>query len=248
MLHIVILWGYNIKMYPPSLIQKARFLRSKGKTYKEIKQMLKLKVPKSTLSYWVKNVSLPEDYIKKVVKLNRINLNKARLIALKANKIKRQIFLFEINKRNTLIVNSIFKSETAKIALAMLCLAEAKKYTSKGSSFNLGNSDPRIIVIFLALLKKCFNFNPEKVRCTVQCRADQDIEELEKFWRNVTKVPEKLFYKAQIDPRTIGKPTKKKDYKGVLKVDYLDTKVQLELESLANLVYNQLQSKNGPEV
>jgi hypothetical protein len=64
----------------------------------------------------------------------------------------------------------------------------------------------------------------------------------------VTKVPKKLFYKTQIDPRTIGKPTRKIGYKGVLRVDYFDTKVQLDLESLADLVYNQLQSMNGPEV
>ncbi|MBI4079144.1 MAG: hypothetical protein HY429_02505 [Candidatus Levybacteria bacterium] len=80
----------------------------------------------------------------------------------------------------------------------------------------------------------------EKIRCTVQCRADQDIIVLEKFWLDVTKIPRRLFYKAQIDPRTRGKPTKKKDYKGVLRIDYFDTKVQLELESLAQLVYNEM--------
>jgi hypothetical protein len=74
----------------------------------------------------------------------------------------------------------------------------------------------------------------------VQCRADQNIEELEKFWLDITKIPKKQFYKAQIDPRTVGKPTLNKNYKGVLKVDYFDTRIQLELESLANLVYNQL--------
>ena len=110
----------------------------------------------------------------------------------------------------------------------------------------MGSSDPRIIIIFLTLLKKCFSFKQAKVRCTVQCRADQNVEELERFWLDVTKIPQEQFYKAQIDPRTIGKPTKKVDYKGVLKIDYLDIKVQLELESLANLVYNQLKLELGP--
>lgn len=128
----------------------------------------------------------------------------------------------------------------------MLCLGEARKYNSKTSSFYLGSSDPKIIIIFLAFLKICFDFKLEKVRCTVQCRADQNIEELEKYWMGITKIPKSLFYKAQIDPRTIGKPTKKIDYKGVLRVNYLDTKVQLELESLSKLLYNKLQLKHGP--
>jgi hypothetical protein len=56
----------------------------------------------------------------------------------------------------------------------------------------------------------------------------------------VVMVPFGQFYKTRIDARSIGKPTKKVGYKGVLKVDYMDTKVQLELESLASMIYNQL--------
>ena len=57
----------------------------------------------------------------------------------------------------------------------------------------------------------------------------------------------RLFYKAIIDPRTIRKPTKKVDCKGVLKVDHLETKVQLELESLSELIYNRVHNYNmGP--
>ncbi len=231
-----------------SLIERTRLLRSWGKTYGEIKHELKLQIPKSTLSYWCKDVPLPNNYLTKIAKLSRNNLNKARLIAVKVNKIKRQEFLNKLDKINLSIAGSIFNPKTAKIALAMLCLGEARKYSSKTSSFYLGSSDPRIIIIFLELLKICFNFKLEKVRCTIQCRADQNIEDLEIFWRKITGMPKSLFYKAQIDPRTIGKPTKRKDYKGVLRVDYFDTKTQLDLESLANLVYNQLQSKNGPEV
>ena len=80
--------------------------------------------------------------------------------------------------------------EIAKIALAMLCLGEASK--TRGS-FSLGSTDPRIITLFIELLKKCFTFDLEKIRCTVQCRADQNIELLETYWLNITKIPKKLF-------------------------------------------------------
>lgn len=227
------------------MIEEVRRLRSLGGTYGEIRHTLQLKIPKSTLSEWCKTISLPEEYLNRIKQLNVNNLNKGRLIALEVNRIKREKYLKEIRESNFPVSQLINDLDSAKIALAMLCLGEASKYSLKTRSFSLGSSDSRIIVIFLELLKKCFRFDLEKVRCTVQCRADQNIQMLEEYWLNVTKIPRRLFYKALIDPRTKGKPTKKLDYKGVLRVDYFDTKVQLELECLADLVYNKLAHK-GP--
>ena len=62
-------------------------------------------------------------------------------------------------------------------------------------------------------------------------------------------VPKRLFYPTRVDSRTVGKPTLKSNYKGVLKINYFDTRVQLELEALADLVYNKLLHKvTGPVV
>lgn len=224
-------------VYPPNIIQEVLQLRSQGKTYREIRLLLKRNIPKSTLSGWCKNVTLPKNYVDRIALLNINNLNKARLIAHEISKIKREKLLKEIANVNLPIAAKIQNREVAKIALAMLCLGEASR--TRGS-FNLGSSDPRIITLFIELLKKCFVFDLEKIRCTVQCRADQDIELLEIYWLNITKIPKRLFYKAQIDPRTEGKPTKDNNYKGVLRIDYFNTKVQIELETLAQLLYNQI--------
>lgn len=226
--------------YSVKIINKVQELRRLGNTYGEIKKILNISIPKSTLSEWCKNVVLPSWYTSRIKKLNLNNLSRGRQIALEINKIKRDIFIKEINKNNLLIAKGIKNIKTAKIALSMLCLGEASKYNRKTRScFSLGNSDPRIIVLFLSLLKYCFKFDINKVRCTVQCRADQNTVTLENYWREITNIPQKLFYKTRIDPRTIGKPTNKSSYKGVLKVDYFDTKIQLDLESLANLIYNE---------
>lgn len=231
--------------YSDNVIEEVRRLRSLGSTYGEIRHTLRRQIPKSTLSEWCKTVSLPKEYSSRIKELNVNNLNKGRLIALEVNRIKREKYLKEIYESNLPVSQSIYNLYSGKIALAMLCLGEASKYSTKTRSFSLGSSDPRIIIIFLELLKRCFRFDLEKVRCTVQCRADQNIQMLEEYWLNITKIPKRLFYKALIDPRTKGKPTKKPDYKGVLRVDYFDTKAQLELETLADLVYNKLAHK-GP--
>src|SRR3990170_98554 len=69
---------------------------------------------------------------------------------------------------------------------------------------------------------------------------------LEKYWMNIINIPKEFFYKARVDPRTIGKPSIDKDYKGVLRVDYFDVKIQDEIATLVNMLYNQISS--GPEV
>ena len=227
--------------YLSRVIRKAISLRESGCTYKEIISFLNITVPKSTLATWCREVKMSEDYYKRIYKLNIENLKKARIKAVRINKYKSDKLFGEIRQNNQPISLKIFEKETAKIALSMLCLGEARKCSPKNKgSFYLGSSDYRIITIFLSLLKKCFDFKIEKVRCTVQCRADQDIVLLEKYWQRITKIPKMNFYKARIDPRTIGKPTQNIDYKGVLRVDYLDIKIQRELEILADLVYNNM--------
>lgn len=223
--------------YSDEIIKLAKKLRRNGKTYGEINNCLGIKIPKSTLSFWCQDVPLPRSYSERIEKLNIENIGKARSVAVEINKIKREEFFRRIRQTNTPIASKILNKSIAKIALSMLCLGEASK--SGGSSgFYLGSSNPRIIILFIELLKYCFDFKLEKMRCTVQCRADQNTNELERFWQEITGIPPKYFYKSRIDLRTTGKPTKKTEYKGVLRVDYMNTKIQLELESLASLIYN----------
>lgn len=226
--------------YPKALIEEVRRLRATGETYGEMRALLGISVPKSTFSDWCKNVTLPDHYQARIDAMNIANLGKAKAVAVAMNKIKKEEFFARVLKINTPVAEKVSDKETAKIALAMLCLGEASKYKPGSSSFSLGNSDPRIIILFIKFLKQCFDFNIEKVRCTVQCRADQDIPALEEYWQRVTHIPKRYFYKAQVDPRTVGKPTLKLDYKGVLKVSYFSRKIQLELESLADLIYNRV--------
>jgi hypothetical protein len=232
--------------YNAEIINEVKFLRKLGKTYHEIKTILKMHIPKATMATWCRGIPMDQKYYDKVYKLNTDRLSIARNKAIEANRVKRCKFLEELKVKNFPIASQVCQFETAKIALSMLCLGEASKYKTGSGHFCLGNSNPKIIQLFLELLKKTYDYNPEKVRCTVQCRADQNTEVLETYWQEVTGIPKQKFYKSRIDKRTIGIPTLRSDYYGVLKVDYLNTKVQLDLECLAELVYNEV--INGPKV
>ena len=216
-----------------------------GKTYGEINLALNIKLAKSTLHCICKHTPLPAEYLNRITKLNIQNLGLARATAAVMNKVKKEKLLKEIKEINAPISSKIFDKDTAKIALAMLCLGEASK-SDRGSSFSFGNSDPKIIKMFIDLLKYCFDFYPDKIRGRVQYRADQDPDKLRRYWSHITGIPQKQFTKAYMDKRTIGKPTLRPNYKGVLRIDYFQRKIQFELESLADLIYNQLQL--GPVV
>lgn len=215
--------------------EKAIELRKKGKTYSEIQKSLKIGIPKSTLSYWCNKIKLSKKCRDRILELVLKNAKKSRKTALIVNRTKREKYLKSVRVRNKHLARSLRNKDTAKIALVMLYLGEGGKH--QRGSLLFGNSDPFIISLFLHLLRYCYRIDESKFRCTVMCRADQNAKELEKFWFKITDIPFSQFYKTRRDARTIGKPTKKKNYKGVCKIDYFSSDIYTELMTIPGTIY-----------
>lgn len=216
------------------LKDKAVILRKKGMTYGQIVKTLGVVVPKSTLSTWFDNITLNKKQEIQIRENILNNITKGQKIALLVKKEKRDKYLKSIDERIKHLSNILKNDDVAKVALAMLYLGEGSK--TNRSSLMFGNSDPGIISLFLRLLRCCYNIDERKFRCTLQGRADQDIQELEKFWSEVTKIPRNQFYKARIDSRTIGKISKNKEYKGVCRIDYFSAEIFIELMKVIELI------------
>ena len=92
------------------LKEKVIKLRKQGKIYKEILKILKINIPKSTLSYWCHNLPLPFGYQRKIQEYNKFNLNKARQLALIVNREKRKNYLQSIIIHNQHLVTVDRKS------------------------------------------------------------------------------------------------------------------------------------------
>jgi hypothetical protein len=216
------------------LKERAIKLRMAGKTYSEICLLLRSNIPKSTLSFWCKNINLSFSNSERIKNVIRNNAKIAREKALAVNKVKRLKYLNNIIESVRPLCDRIENRDVAKIALAMLYLGEGSK-TQKGSLM-FGNSNPQIIRLFISLLNYCYPTKLQKYRITVQCRADQDIAKLERFWCHLTQIPHKYFYKAQVDPRTVNKPTKKVNYRGVCRIDYYSADILNELMQIIGLI------------
>ncbi|MEW6616896.1 MAG: hypothetical protein AB1333_00535 [Patescibacteria group bacterium] len=217
-----------MRTYQRIVKEKAIELRKQGKTYIEIESLLKIHIPKSTFSFWFHGLE-KNPIIAGILKKTKENsLKKARIAAQeKKKRIKNEknVFFFEKNKN---LFHLLDNKNIAKIVLTTLYLGEGSKNPNRGSIV-FGNSDPKIISLFLELLRKNYVIDETKFRCTVQCRVGQDINTLENFWVGVTKIPRKQFYLARIDPRTRGIISKKPDYKGVCRIDYFSAEVLNDL-------------------
>jgi len=214
-------------------------LRKSGKTYTEICKIVDTKISKGTLSDWCGNIPLSLRQKQRVAYLIKKGASKGRATALVINKLKREKYLQALITKNKHLASLLENGDIAKIALATLYLGEGAKWRGH-SGLTLGSSDPDIIHFYLNLLKKCYGITPERLHCRISYRADQNIMKLTKFWSCYTGIPLVNFYRTKPDPRTIGKPTKQKNYKGVCVVSAGLTKIQLELELIAKILFSGL--------
>lgn len=214
---------------------EARKLRAAGKTYSEIRKKLKIKTPKSTLSGWCSGVKLPASYEERIQKINKNNFSIVQKMAAEARLAKKAKFFKETEIKNKSLIPFLKNKDVLRAVLAMLHLGEGAKWKSH-RGLMLGSSDPDIIRLYIKLLKICYGKKNTDMRCRVSYRADQNIDELETYWSGVANISKENFYKTKPDPRTAGKPTKNKDYKGVCVVTSAGTDIQLELESIAKIV------------
>ncbi|HRY82477.1 MAG TPA: hypothetical protein P5232_02150 [Candidatus Moranbacteria bacterium] len=211
-------------------------LRSEGNTYGEIISKIKIKIPKSTLSFWFDGLKLSQKAKSKLDEAIKNKTEIAHVAALKTIGEKRKKYLNEIKNRVAHLEKLKNNEDIAKIILAVLYLGEGGK--THRSSLMLGNSDPKVIKLFLGLLRKCYKIDEKKFRCTLQGRADQDVLKLEKFWSNTTGIPLSQFYKARIDLRTVGKKSKKPEYKGVCRIDYFSADIYNEIRQIIETICN----------
>lgn len=222
------------KIYPKTTRQKARQLRKQGWSLGEISH--EMKIPKNTLSGWLKDILLTEAQKQRINKKIAASVALGRPLATK--RLYRKIEQWKENIRKDV---SHFKQlslknpEIGKLVCGILYLCEGAKYPStRGLIF--GNSNPEMIRCFLYLLRKLFSIREDKLRCRVMYRCDQDIEELNKYWSNVTKIPLNQFFKTKPDERTKGIPTKRPNYKGICAVQYSNTSLQFRLQAIGEIV------------
>lgn len=224
-----------MRVYDPELVINIKQLRKEGKTYSEIQLIVGEKIPKSSLSYMCKGVEISDRGKARIEGIIASNQDRSIRAATEANRMAFDEKLEGYRKANIALARKIRSRDSQLIALAMLYLGEGAKW-QKSRAPKLGSSNPEIIRLYIDLLGACFGVGRDKLRCRVQHRADQNPSDLVAYWSHITGVSVDNFYKSYIDKRTIGKTTKKLDYRGVCTVHCAGTHIQLELAEVAGII------------
>lgn len=190
---------------------------------------------------WFKKLELREDAVRILGDKKRLHLNEARKKAIvwhKEQKAQRMIAAKDTAGQSLSILN-LHERSVLEIALAMFYLGEGFKKTDV---LGLGNSDPLIVKFFLRTIIDLYRIDISKVRCALHLRADQNPEEIKKYWSNELKIPIEQFLKTSLDKRTLGKPTYP-DYKGVCIVTCGNVAIQRKLVYLSRSFCEKITSR-----
>lgn len=211
------------------LKSRAIQMRRRGASLRDV--ATRLGIAKSTLSHWFRHITLSSYHKKLLQKRHEVALVKARKEAIKWHNTQKARRLERAQEDASALLSNIDMKDTSivELALALLYLGEGMK---KSISTAMGNSDPLILRFFVSALEHLYDVPRTDMKCEIHIRADQDPNEIIRYWSKTLHIPAANFSKPSIDKRTAGRPTYL-HYKGVCVVRCSRVAIQRKLMYIA---------------
>jgi transposase-like protein len=165
---------------------KAIDLRRDGRSYSEI--LREIPVAKSTLSSWLRNVNLSKPQKQQLTE-------KKRLASLRGAATRHQQRVEQTEKifhEAQADLGKISKRDLKILGIALYWAEGSKeKEYRPGSRVQFGNSDPKMIKIFLRWLEEIIKLDPRKIifEIYIHEQSANDISIVRKFWSKTTGHP-----------------------------------------------------------
>jgi len=193
----------------------------------------RLKIPRSTLSGWFKNIKLSKKHRDKLDQnwKNSLKIARGKAILWHHHQKEKRLEKARFDAENVLTTIDIENTQLLELTLALLYMGEGTKKTSETA---IGNSDPLILKFFISILRNVYHVSNEQIRCQLNLRADQNPEEMKCYWAKELNVPVENFKHISVDKRTIGTKTFS-HYKGVCQVRCGKVEIQRKLVYLSGL-------------
>lgn len=209
-------------------------LRKNGNSIRSIED--RLKIPKSTLSGWFKEVKLTKSQLNKLDKNWRSALVLARKKAViwHNTQKKTRIEKAKIEAMQTLEKVDYKNKQLLELALAMLYLGEG----SKKDMTSLGNTNPLIMNFFINSIGILYKIDKTKIKYDLHLRSDQDSDEAIEYWSKELKVPKTQF--STVKDKRVAKSKTYLYYKGVCVARCGRIDIQRKLGFIANDFCNKI--------
>ncbi len=190
------------------LREKAIVLRKQGLSYKEIRE--KISVAKSSLSLWLKGISLSEKDRKRLYTKN-IHLM-ARGAQSQKERRKREVEALLAESAKDIFLP--LSRESLRLMGAALYWAEG----SKGGVMCFTNSDPHLILFFVRWIEAMFHIRANTLKGRINMYPQQNEKALKHFWSELTGIPIERFGKSFVKP--LSKNYKKNNlYYGTMRIE-----------------------------
>lgn len=175
------------------LKERVRKLRREGFPINQIKNEMKLS--KSTVSNWCRDIILTEAQYKKIKKEHIFKTQKGRLLGAEMNKNKRLEAIKDAEKFGKKFIRKISKRELLLIATALYWSEGSKSEYTFG--FVFVNSDPEIIFIMKLFLINILHVPKEDIVCSIQINRihEKRIGDVLSFWKKLLNLQDSQFRK-----------------------------------------------------
>lgn len=192
-------------------------LRKLGYSYSEI--LKKVRVSKSSLSSWLRDVKITNSQIERLRSKNA-NARKLGSLVLKKMRIEKTKRIVDKAKSEIVDLNDNY----LKIIGTILYWAEGSKQKEHNPSKELvfTNSDVNMIKIYLLWLRKCLFTKNENIVFEIYIHEtyNKTKNELIRYWSKVTGFPMKNFKKIYFKKNKVNsfRKNRGKEYNGVLRI------------------------------
>lgn len=183
---------------------KALKLRQKGKSIKDIAK--RLKISKSTVSLWCRDVELTPEQIQRLHEKMVKSGYKGRMKGARIQYERRLKKINEWKKRGIERIGRLSNRDLLIVGIALYWGEGAKK--TRGVSFS--NSDPEMIKFMIKFFRKVWKIDKSRFTAYIGINKihKNRIEEVENYWSRITNIPREQFTKT-----SLIKAKNKKNYK-----------------------------------
>ncbi len=182
--------------------EMARQMRVEGKSYSEIKEVLK--VSKSTLSLWLRDMPLSDTQIRALRDWNPKRIERYRATM----KEKYEKRLTQVYAKVVQDIGTLTKRELL-ISGFFLYWGEGTKATRSMVAFS--NTDPKMIQFFLKWLS-LLGIEKNQVKVRLHLYADMDIKKETDYWSHTLELPLVQFHKPYVKTSLFSNITYKKGH------------------------------------
>lgn len=175
--------------------EQALKLRKVGTSISDI--ALKLKVSKSTVSHWCKDVALSASAMRAIVSTSKSKSTAALLEYTESLRAKRQRAIFSDMNDGRKLLGKLSERDVYCIGLGLYW---GEGYKRGSQEFGFTNSDPFMVLFYLKWLEVVFKVERKDLvlRVGINEIHRNRLEAVEKYWAQLTKIPLSNFTKTSL--------------------------------------------------